>query len=133
MLKALPRRFSEWRQLARKVRNVVEHSSAAGGARRETGLATGAETAGSRAAGSTSCASDGAEDLRREGTARLTQPGRPTPVAWSYGEREPEQGRELLDASLQRQDLAAKGRLRQVRPMDAHHGIRRSREPRTRR
>ena len=33
-----------------------------------------------------------------------------TPAAWSHDEREPEQGRQLLDASLQRQDLLPKFR-----------------------
>jgi hypothetical protein len=47
-------------------------------------------------------------------------------------ERQPEQGRELLDASLQRQDVVLKCGLRQVRPLQAHHGIRRPAEPRTR-
>ncbi|WP_448993572.1 hypothetical protein [Luteitalea sp.] len=39
---------------------------------------------------------------------RQTIPGEPTLASWPNGKREPEQGRELLHASLQRQDLLAK-------------------------
>ena len=55
------------------------------------------------------------------------------PAAWPHGERESEQGRQLLDASLQRQDLVPKFRLLEVCPIQTHHGGRRRAEPPTRR
>jgi hypothetical protein len=47
--------------------------------------------------------------------------------------REPEQRRELLDASPQRQDLLPEFRLREGRPIQAEHDRRRGAEPPTRR
>ncbi|WP_110172432.1 hypothetical protein [Luteitalea pratensis] len=40
------------------------------------------------------------QDSRFGRSVRQTLPAEPTLVAWSHGERQPEQGRELLDASL---------------------------------
>ena len=111
------------------------HTRAAGGARRETGSATDAGTAGSLAAGCT-C---GRDSTARRIRALAGPSGRRSPVsrtlaAWSHGKREPEQGRELLDASLQRQDLLPKFCLRQVRSTARlTTACRRSAEPPTRR
>ena len=51
---------------------------------------------------------DRAQHPRLGGSVRQTLAGEPPLAAWSHDKREPEQGRQLLDTSLQRQDLLAK-------------------------
>ena len=87
------------------------HTRAAGGARRETGSATDAGTAGSPRNG-THCAGaiDRAQDPRLGGSVGQTLVGQRESRASQQGEREPEQGRELLDASPELQDFLLKFR-----------------------
>ena len=110
------------------------HTRAAAGARHGTDSATLAGTAGPLATGHTR-----GPDPRRAGSASWrVRPADARPVSVKpggskQGQREPEQRRELLDASPQLQDLLSEFRLREVRHIQTDHDRRRRAEPATRR
>ena len=75
----------------------------------------------------------GAQDAPLGAPVRQTRACKPKPRGSEQGEHEPEQCRELVDASPELQNFLSELRLREVRNLQTHHDRRRQTEPAARR